>query len=101
MRVLEARKILEAATVEYKVREIDTPKVKKALDMPAPICRPQWLVTAFRRHLKPHEEFGPGGEGQKQPLRVYFGGIHDIVMALLAEQIGKLNYRHRKQKTRR
>jgi len=27
-------------------------------------------ISGFREHLKPVEEFGPGGEGQQQNLRV-------------------------------
>ena len=96
MRVLEALKILEAATIECKPRDVDTPKVREALDVLAPYCRAEWRITGFREHLKRHEEFGPGGEGQQQVLRVYFSGIHTCVRKLLASQIGKLNYRCKK-----
>ena len=64
--------------------------------MLAPYCRPEWRVTGFRDHLKRHEEFGPGGEGHQQTLRVYFGGIHDSVRKLLSRQIGGLNSCYRK-----
>jgi len=74
VRVLEALKIFEAATIECKTRDIDTPEVREALDVVAPYCRPEWRVTGFRDHLKRSDEFGPGGEGQQQNLRVYFGG---------------------------
>ena len=70
MRVLEALKILEAATIECKTRDIDTPEVREALALLEPYCRPEWRITGFRDHLKRHEEFGPGGEGQQQNLRV-------------------------------
>jgi len=96
VRVLEALKILEAATIECKTRDVDTPEVREALDVLAPYCRPEWRITGFREHLKRHEEFGPGGEGQLQVLRVYFSGIHTCVRQLLAGQIGKLNYRYKK-----
>ena len=79
-----------------KTRDIDTPEVREALDLLAPYCRPEWRIGGFRDHLKPLEEFGPGGEGQQQNLRVYFGGIHDSVRKLLSQQIGKLNCRYRK-----
>ena len=98
VRVLEALKILEAATIECKTRDIDTPEVREALDLLAPYCRPEWRVTGFRDHLKPHEEFGPGGEGQQQSLRVYFGGIYSNVRYLLQTQIKRLNNRYRKTK---
>jgi hypothetical protein len=97
MRVLEALKILESAVIECKTREIDTPEVREALDLLEPYCRPEWRVTGFREHLTRHEEFGPGGEGQQQTLRVYFGGIHDNVRALLSAQIGKTRYLYRKK----
>ena len=98
MRVLEALKILEAATGDCKTRDIDTPEVREALDVLAPYCRPEWRITGFRESLKRSEEFGPGGESQQQTLRVYFGGIHSCVRALLVARIGKLNYRYKKTK---
>ena len=96
MRILEALKILETATIECKTREIDTPEVREALELLTPYCRPEWRIAGFRDHLKPSEQFGPSGEGQQQNLRVYFGGIYDNVRKLLSQQIGKLNYRYRK-----
>ena len=91
MRILEALKILEDATIECKTRNIDTVEVREALDLLAPYCRPEWLITGFRSHLKPHEEFGPGGEGQQQNLRVNFSGIYTNVRELLARQIRRLD----------
>ena len=100
MRVLEALRILEAATVECKKRDIDTSEVREALDVLEPYCRPEWRITGFRDHLQRHDDFGagPGAEGQQQNLRVYFGGIHDSVRKLLSAQIGRLNYGYRKTK---
>jgi hypothetical protein len=92
VRILEALKILEAATVECKTRNIDTPEVREALEVLAPYCQPEWRIRGFREHLKPSEQFGLSGEGQQ------FGGIHDSVRKLLSSQIGKLNYRYRKTK---
>jgi hypothetical protein len=43
--------------------------------------------------LKHLEEFCPGGEGQQQTLRVYFGGIYSNVRDLL---IGQIDNRYRK-----
>jgi len=98
VRVLEALKILEATTIECKMRDIDMPEVRAALDLLAPYCQPAWRVTGFRDHLKAHEEFGPGGEGQQQNLHVYFGGIYSNVRYLLQTQIKRLDNRYRKTK---
>jgi hypothetical protein len=38
VRVLEALRILKAATVECKVRSIETPEVREALDLLDPYC---------------------------------------------------------------
>ena len=98
MRVLEALKILEAATVECKTRDVDTPEVREALDVVAPYCRPEWRVAGFRDHLKRNDAFGPGGEGQQQNLRVYFAGIHANVRQLFQTRINGLDTRYRKTK---
>ena len=50
MRLLEALKILEDATLDCKRRNIDTPEVREALDVLAPYCRPEWKITGFREH---------------------------------------------------
>ena len=98
MRVLDALKILEAATIECKTRDIDTPAVREALDLLAPYCRPEWRVAGFCDHLKAQKEFGPGSEGQQQNLRDYFGGIYSNVRQLLQTQIKRLENRYRKTK---
>jgi hypothetical protein len=38
MRVLEALKVLEDATLDSKKRDIDTPEVREALDVLDPYC---------------------------------------------------------------
>jgi hypothetical protein len=96
MGIIDALRILEAATIECKTRDVGTPEVREALDVLAPYCRPEWRVTGFRGHLKAAEEFGAGGEGQQQNLRVCFAGIHANVRKLLTSQIGKPNYRYKK-----
>jgi hypothetical protein len=98
VRVLEALKILESATLSCKNRSIDTPEVNQALDVLEPYCRPQWEVAGFRHSLVPCGDSGNDREGQQQVLRVYFAGIHDSVRKLLSAQIGRLNYRYRKTK---
>ena len=97
MRLLAALKILEAATLDSKKRDIDTPEVRQALETLDPICTPKWRVTGFRHQLKPHAgQSGHELEGQQQVLRVYFGGIYTCVRALLAARINKLNYWYKK-----
>jgi hypothetical protein len=96
MRVLEALRILEAATLNCKKHSIDTPEVNQALDVLEPYCRPEWRVAGFRHSLEPCGDSGNDREGQQQVLRVYFAGIHGSVRKLLSARIGTLNYRYRK-----
>lgn len=96
MRVLEALRILEAATLNCKTCRIDTPEVNQALDVLEPHCRPEWRVEGFRHSLEPHGDSGNDREGQQQVLRVYFAGIHGSVRKLLSAQIATLSYRYRK-----
>jgi hypothetical protein len=98
VRVLEALRLLEVATVECKLRSIDTPEVREALDLLDPYCRPTWYVDEFRSHLACHHEFGPSLEGQQQNLRVNFAGIYRNVRRLLATQVGRLRFRCNKTK---
>jgi len=86
MRVLEALTILEEATLDCKIRAIDTPEVQAALGVLQPYCRPKWRITGFRDHLQAHDK-GPDREGQQQVLRVYFAGIYDNVRQLLSTEI--------------
>ena len=98
MRVLEALKILEDATLDSKKRDIDTPEVRQALDLLDPLCKPTWHVAGFRAELRPHAGQQPHElEGQQQILRVYFTGIYTCVRDMLAAQIGKLNYRYKQK----
>ena len=99
MRVLGALRILEDATVECKMRNIDTAAVKEALDLLDPYCRPTWFIEGFRNHLRPDKgQFGPEFEGQQENLRVNFGGIHANVRHLLISRIGRLGARYCKTK---
>jgi len=98
MRVLEALKILEEATLDAKKRAIDTRHVRQALGVLDPYCAPKWRVAGFRDHLRPHTQDGVELEGQQQILRAYFDGIYKNVRQLLLVEIGKLNYRNRKTK---
>jgi hypothetical protein len=98
VRVLEALRILEAATVECKVRSIETPEVREALDLLDPYLRSTWYVDEFRNHLAPCHDFGPSLEGQQQNLRVNFAGIYRNVRRLLAAEVGRLRFRWNKTK---
>ena len=101
MRVLEALKILEDATLDSKKRDIDTPEVRQALDLLDPLCKPTWHVAGFRSQLNPHAGQQPHElEGQQQMLRVYFSGIYTCVRELLAAQIGKLKQVQAKERSR-
>jgi hypothetical protein len=99
MRVLEALRILEEATLDSKQRDICTSEVREALDVLDPYCLPKWRVEGFRDSLRAHAgNFGPDLEGQQQVLRVYFSGIYDRVRQLLVVRIKKLHYEHIKTK---
>ena len=67
MTVLEALAILEAAVLECKKRDINTPEVKEALDSLERYNWPKWLIAQFRHHeLK--ERTDNDVEGQQQVL---------------------------------
>jgi hypothetical protein len=51
MTVLEALAILEAAVLECKKREVDTPELRAALDLLEPHIQPAWLILQFRNQL--------------------------------------------------
>ena len=50
MTILQALAILEAAVLESKKRDINTPEVREALDLLEPHIWPKWLVPQFRHH---------------------------------------------------
>ncbi len=95
MRVLEALKILEEATLDCKIRDVDTPEVRAALGVLQLYCRPKWRVAGFRDHSQPHDK-GPEREGQQQVLRVYFAGIYENVRQLLSTKVKRLTDRYEK-----
>ena len=97
MGVLEALKILEEATLDCKIRNVDTPEVRTVLHVLQPYCRPAGESPVFGINLQPHDQ-GPDREGQQQILRVYFAGIYDNVRELLSTQVKQLKDRHEKTK---
>ena len=50
MTVLEALAILEAAVLECKKRNVNTPEVREALDLLESQIQPEWLIPQFRDH---------------------------------------------------
>lgn len=97
MRLLEALKILEDATLDCKRRNIDTPEVREALGTIEPYCLPKSRVKGFREHLHPSlGQFGPDTEGQQQVLRVDFSRIYSSIRGVLSAQISVLRNRYQK-----
>jgi hypothetical protein len=84
MTVLEALAILEAAVLECKKRDVNTPEVNQTLDLLEPYIRPTWLIPQFRHHALSELTGNPGDqEGQQQVLRVTFHDIRDAVRVLV------------------
>jgi len=48
--------ILEAATLECKKREVDTPELRAALDLLEAHIKPSWLIPQFRHNLDGEQE---------------------------------------------
>jgi hypothetical protein len=87
MTILEALAILEAAVLECKKRNIDTPEVHEALTRLEPYVRPEWLIPYFRHHTFKHRRRTIGREGQQQVLRATFPRIRDSVKDLIVKQM--------------
>src|SRR5215467_13279155 len=84
---LEALAILEAATLECKKREVDTPELRAALDFLEPHIQPAWLIPQFRHHLDGEQERDYAArEGQQQVFRATFPGIRNSVRALIGKR---------------
>jgi hypothetical protein len=84
MTVLEALAILEAAVLECKKRDVDTPEMREALDFLEPHIYPQWLIRQCRDHVLGHDRTTLVAlERQQQVLRATFPGIRDGVRELL------------------
>jgi hypothetical protein len=91
MTVLQALAILEAATLECKKRNVNTPEVRTALDLLEPHIKPAWLVSQFRSHaLEDRTNNHVDREGQQQVLRATFPGIRDSVRELLGVRMDAL-----------
>jgi hypothetical protein len=91
MTVLQALAILEAAVLECKKRDINTPEVKNALDLLERYIWPKWLIPQFRHDaLKEGTDDYVDREGQQQVLRATFPGIRDCVRELLRVRMAAL-----------
>ena len=88
MTILEALAILEAAVLECKKRDINTPEVREALDLLEPHNRPEWLVPQFRYCLQRYIIYR--WEAQQRILRATFPGIRESVKDLLGKQMDAL-----------
>ena len=84
MTVLQALTALEAAVLECKKRNVNTPEVKNALDSLERYIYPKWLVPQFRHHaLNDWTDNHVDREAQEDVLHATFPGIRDAVRELL------------------
>ena len=90
MTALEALAILEAAVLECKTRDINTPEVREALDLLEPHIWPQWLIPQFRHQLERDPNVDVGKQDQQQVLRATFPGIRESVKDSLEMRIDAL-----------
>jgi hypothetical protein len=91
MTIQQPLAILEAAVLECKKRNVDTPEVRAALDFLEPYIFPQWVIAQFRHHaLKERTNNHVDREGQQQVLRATFPGIRDAVRVLLEVRMDAL-----------
>ena len=90
MTVVRALAILEAATLECKKRDINTPEVRETLDFLKAFIQPPWLIPHYRHELDAVGDARIGREGQQQALRASFRGIRTWVRELLYERMNRL-----------
>jgi hypothetical protein len=91
MTVLEALATLEAATLECKQRDIDTPEVREALTLLEPHIQPEWLIPQFRYHVQRYgQQHWWELEDQQQVLCAIFPRIRESVKELIGKQMAAL-----------
>src|SRR5262249_55116237 len=90
MTVLEALAILEAATLECKQRNVNTPEAIGALDLLALYVRPKLVVAQFRNHIAGEPDNDHEKEGQRQVLRATFPWIRNSVKELIGTEMDAL-----------
>src|SRR5262245_48914335 len=93
MTVLEALAILEAAVLECKTRDINTPEVKQSLDLLERYIYPKWLIPQFRHSVENEEQPLEKREGQQQVLRATLPGIRNCVRELLGVRTDALAWK--------
>ena len=91
MTVPEALATLEAATLECKQRDIDTPEVREALTLLEPHIQPEWLIPQFRYHVQRYgQQHWWELEAQQQVLCAIFPRIRESVKELIGKQMDAL-----------
>jgi hypothetical protein len=100
MTVLESLAILEAAVLECKKRNVNTPEVSTALDLLERYIYPKWLIPQFRNHMQRERNRNHGWEleGLQQVLRATFPRIRDCVRELLGVRMDRLALRFHETK---
>ena len=89
MTVVRALAILEAATLECKKRDINTPEVRQASDFLEPYIQPPWLIPQYRHELDAVGDTVVDREGQQPVLHGSFRGIRTSIRELLANESGR------------
>ena len=87
MTVVCALAILEAATLEYKKRDINTPELREALDFLEPYIQPPSLIPQYRHAL---DATGDTVMAPQQVLHASFLGIRTWVRELLRKRMNRL-----------
>ena len=77
--------ILEAAVLECKKRDIDTPETREALDFLEPLIYPKWLIPQYRDHVGHDRTSQVALEGQQQVLRGQLSPVSVIQSANFSE----------------
>jgi hypothetical protein len=96
MTFLQALAVLEAAVLECKKRDVNTPEVNQALDLLEPYIRPAWIIPQFRHHvLSEGNDNYVAREGQQQVLKATFPGIRNAVRVLIKIRMDGLARRFR------
>ena len=90
MTVVRALAILEAATLECKKRDINTPEVRQAPDFLEPYIQPPSLIPQYRHELDAAGDAVINREGQQQALRASFRGIRTWARELLSKRMNRL-----------